>query len=297
VDLLAPKSGGVYVDGTAGAGGHAGEILRRSSPDGRLIGLDRDEDAVVRCRARLAAFGGRVTLRQANFREIPAVLAEFGIEAVDGVLLDLGVSTYHLKTPERGFSFSSEGPLDMRMDRRQRETAADIVNTLSRDELARIIREFGEERKAGAVASAIVRARSRKRIATSVELAGIVASVFPRHAGQRIHPATRTFQAIRIAVNDELAALAEGLEGIVPILKQGGRVVVISFHSLEDRIVKQFFARLAKGCICPPKVPLCRCGQVPVLRIITKSPVAPEPEEREENPAARSAKLRAAQKL
>jgi len=297
IDLLAPKPGGVYVDGTLGAGGHGAEILRRSGPDGVLIGLDQDADAVERSRSALERFGSRVTIRQANFRDTDRVLAELGREHVDGVLLDLGVSWFHLKSPERGFSFQSEGPLDMRMDQRGTRTAADLVNTLPWKELARIIGEYGEENKAGAIARAIERARMREPITSTAQLAQIVSAVFPPYPPRRIHPATRTFQALRIAVNDELGALNDGLSRIIPLLRPGGRLAVISFHSLEDRIVKQAFVAAAKGCICPPKLPVCRCGKKPELKILTHRPVGPGPEEIEQNPAARSAKLRAAEKL
>jgi 16S rRNA (cytosine1402-N4)-methyltransferase len=287
----------VYVDGTLGAGGHAAEILKRSAPDGILIGMDRDAEAVERCRINLAPYGVRVLLRQANYRDLPVVLSELGYETVDGVLLDLGVSWFHLKTPERGFSFMLDGPLDMRMDASSSQTAADLVNTLSREELVRIIREYGEESRAGAIARAIEKARARGPITRTVQLAEIVSGVFPPYPPRRIHPATLTFQALRIAVNDEMGSLREGLDHIMPCLKPGGRLVVIAFHSLEDRMVKQAFARSAKGCICPPRLPVCSCGRKPSLKILTQRPVFPGPEEVEKNPAARSAKLRAAEKL
>jgi 16S rRNA (cytosine1402-N4)-methyltransferase len=287
----------VYVDGTLGGGGHAEEILKRSAPDGLLVGLDQDSDAVARSRERLAAYGERVQLRQANFRELERVLAECGIERVDGVLLDLGLSWFHLGSPERGFSFMSEGPLDMRMDAGLTTTAADLVNTLSRHDLARIIREYGEEDKAYAIAKAIERAREREPITTTTQLSQIVSRVFPTYPPRRIHPATLTFQALRIAVNDELGALREGLDQAIGSLLPGGRVAVISFHSLEDRIVKQSFAAHAKGCICPPRLPVCRCGKSPDLKVLTRRPVMASQDETAANPAARSAKLRAAEKV
>lgn len=297
IDLLSPRSGGVYVDGTLGAGGHASEILKRSTPDGILIGLDQDPEAVLRCKAGLSPFGDRVIVRHANYRDLPAVLAETGHETVDGVLLDLGVSWFHLKTPERGFSFMLDGPLDMRMDTGRPRTAADLVNNLSRDELAKIIREYGEERRAGAIARAIEKARARRPITSTVQLAEIISSVFPPYPPRRIHPATLTFQALRIAVNDELGALREGISRILPLLRPGGRIAVITFHSLEDRVVKQAFVFAAKGCICPPKLPVCACGKQPSLKVLTHRPMTARPEEIAENPAARSAKLRAAEKL
>jgi 16S rRNA (cytosine1402-N4)-methyltransferase len=297
VDLLAPKPGGVYVDGTLGAGGHAAEVLKRSTPDGVLIGLDQDAEAIERSRAALAPFGSRAIIRQANYRDLPSVLIELGQGPVDGILLDLGVSWFHLRVPERGFSFMLEGPLDMRMDRSRPQTAADLVNGLSRTELARVIREYGEESRAGAIARAIDQARARGPITTTAQLARIVSSVFPPHPHRRIHPATLTFQALRVAVNDEMAALHEGLDRMVPLLKTGGRLAVISFHSLEDRIVKQTFVRAAKECVCPPKMPVCTCGKRADLRVLTHRPRTASPEEVERNPAARSAKLRAAEKL
>jgi 16S rRNA (cytosine1402-N4)-methyltransferase len=297
VELLAPKSGGVYVDGTLGAGGHAAEILKRSAPDGVLIGMDQDAEAVERCTINLAAFGSRVVIKRANFREIPAILATHGYGQVDGILLDLGMSWFHLKTPARGFSFMQDGPLDMRMDTRLPISAADLVNTLSHDELVRILREYGEEHRAGAIARAIERDRERGPITSTVQLARTVSSVFPAYPHRRIHPATLTFQALRIAVNDEMGALQEGLDRIIPLVRPGGRIAVITFHSLEDRIVKQTFVKEAKGCDCPPKMPVCGCGKKPVLKVITRRALVPGKNEVDENPAARSAKLRVAEKL
>ncbi len=297
VDLLAPRPDGVYLDGTLGAGGHAEEILKRTGPDGLLIGMDQDAEAVERSIKNLAAYGNRVIVRQNNFRDVVRALTELGYHAIDGVLLDLGVSWFHLKMPERGFSFMEDGPLDMRMNAGIGRSAADLVNTLSRDELARIIREYGEEKRAGAIARAIEKARDRGPITRTIQLAEIVSSVFPSHAYRRIHPATLTFQSLRIAVNDEMGALRDGLDGIVRIVKPGGRIVVITFHSLEDRIVKQTFVSEAKGCVCPPKMPVCACGRKPVLKVITHRPITAKQEEVDRNPAARSAKLRAAEKL
>ncbi len=297
VDLLAPGSGGVYLDGTLGAGGHAEEILKRSAPDGVLVGLDQDREAVDRCAARLAPYGARAVLRQGNFRSAAGVLADLGYDAVDGALLDLGVSSFHLRTPERGFSFMLEGPLDMRMDRSRPQTAADLISTLSRQELAKLLREYGEEPRAGAIARAVEKAKARGPITTTTQLAGIISSVFPPSSPRRIHPATKTFQALRIAVNDELGALRDGIDGLLRVLKPGGRIAVISFHSLEDRIVKQTFAAAAKGCICPPRLPVCGCGRRPGVTVVTKRSVVPAAGELERNPAARSARLRAAQKV
>jgi 16S rRNA (cytosine1402-N4)-methyltransferase len=297
VDLLDPKSGGIYVDGTLGGGGHAEEVLRRSGPEGTLIGLDQDAAAIDRARKRLAEYSRRFFVRQANFRNAAEVLAELGIAAADGFLLDLGLSWFHLRSPERGFSFLADGPLDMRMDGRGAVTAADLVNTLPRQELARILREYGEEKKANAIAKAIERARGRGPITSTVQLAQIVSSVFPPFPPRRIHPATLTFQALRIAVNDELGALRDGLERMIGLLKPGGRIAVISFHSLEDRIVKQTFVEHAKACVCPPRMPVCRCGKVADLKVLTKRPIVASEHEVGVNPAARSAKLRAAEKV
>jgi 16S rRNA (cytosine1402-N4)-methyltransferase len=297
IDLLAPRPGGVYVDGTLGAGGHAAEILKRSAPDGIVIGLDQDPEAITRCKTNLAEYGDRVIIRQENYRDLPAVLSELGYEAVDGVLLDLGISWFHLKTPERGFSFMMDGPLDMRMDTSRPGTAADLVNGLSRDELAKIIREYGEDHRANAIARAIEKARARGPITSTVQLAEIVSSVFPPYPPRRIHPATLTFQALRIEVNDELGAIRDGVSRIIPLLKPGGRFAVIAFHSLEDRVVKQAFVASAKGCTCPPKMPMCACGKKPVVKILTQRPVIAGPEETDRNPASRSAKLRVAEKL
>lgn len=297
VDLLAPRAGGVYLDGTIGGGGHTEEILKRSGPDGFVIGLDQDAEAVQFSRQRLSAYGNRILLQQANYRDAPEIIAHAGYDRVDGVLLDLGVSWFHVKSPERGFSFMLEGPLDMRMDTRITKTAADLVNTLSREELAAIIRTYGEEPRAASIARAIEKARSKQRITRTVQLAEIISSVFPTFPHRRIHPATLTFQALRIAVNDEISALREGLDRIIPLLKTGGRVAVISFHSLEDRVVKQTFSSATQKCVCPPRLPVCVCNKKPSLKVLTKKPLRPAPDEIELNPAARSAKLRAAEKI
>ncbi len=297
VDLLAPTPGGIYVDGTVGGGGHAEEVLRRCGPDGILVGLDQDEASMERAGQRLAAFGARAVLRRTNFRQAAEVLAELGIHAVDGVLLDLGLSWFHIGSAARGFSFLVDGPLDMRMDSRTATTAADLVNTLPRQELARILHEYGEEKKANAIAKAVERARGRGPITGTVQLAEIVSSVFPSFSPRRIHPATLTFQALRIAVNDELGALREGLGSMIAMLKPGGRIAVISFHSLEDRIVKQTFAHHAKPCVCPPRLPVCRCGKRADLKVLTKRPITADEREVARNPASRSAKLRAAEKV
>lgn len=296
VELLRPRPGGIYVDGTAGGGGHARELLDRSAPDGMVVCLDQDADALERCRERLAGYGGRAVLRQMNFRHMTAALRDCGIGKVDGILLDLGMSWFHLRDRSRGFSFQTDGPLDMRMDRRGGTTAADLVNERSREELVRILREYGEENKANAIAKAIEQARSRGPITGTTQLAEIVSSVFPPYPPRRIHPATLTFQALRIAVNDELGALRDVLEQAVPLLRPEGRIAVITFHSLEDRMVKRAFADQARTCVCPPRMPVCRCGKRAELAIITRRPVVPSAGEVAANPAARSAKLRVAER-
>lgn len=298
LEYLGPAPGGTYVDGTLGGGGHTLEILKQSAPTGRVIGLDRDDDALNAAQEFLSDFTGRVTLVRENFRNIKRVLADLGIEAVDGVILDLGVSLHQLTSPERGFSFMEDAPLNMRMDRRQELTAATIVNTFGERELARIFSRYGEERFSTRIARAIVKARAKRAIETTRELVEVIIGAVPKkfHGG-RIHPATRVFQALRIEVNDELASLAEGLVGAIEVLKCGGRVVVISFHSLEDKAVKAVFRDFARGCVCPPDFPKCVCGRKPVIRILTKKVVVPSPKEVKENPRARSAKLRAAEKL
>jgi 16S rRNA (cytosine1402-N4)-methyltransferase len=298
IRLLAPKSGGVYVDGTVGGGGHSRRILESSSPDGILVGFDRDEEALRVAAERLARFGGRVRLFHRNFAELESSLNEAGIDAIDGLLLDLGVSSYQLDKGDRGFSFQKDAPLDMRMDSSSGETAEDLVNNLSEKELAGIIRNYGEERWAVRIAKRIVEARRTVPIKTTMQLVDIIKGSIPRAKWEeRIHPATRTFQALRIAVNHELESLEKGLNEGTKMLRSGGRIAVISFHSLEDRIVKNVFRSFAKGCVCPKSAPLCVCGKVPLLKVITGKPVLPGNEEIASNPRSRSAKLRVAEKL
>jgi 16S rRNA (cytosine1402-N4)-methyltransferase len=296
VAQMQPRSGGLYLDCTVGGGGHAAEILRACGPDGRLIGLDWDEEAIAQARERLGEFGARVELVRANFVELDSVLMRLGVKKVNGVLFDLGVSSRQFDEPARGFSFQREGPLDMRMSQQLGATARDILRTASLEELARIFREYGEEKRSRAIAQAIVRARARTEIATTSHLAGLVERVLGRQRG-RIHPATRVFQALRIAVNNELENLKTGLEKAVQVLGAGGRLAVISFHSLEDRIVKHFFLRMSSGCVCPPESPVCVCRREKLLRVITRKPVTPAVREIRDNPRSRSAKLRVAEKL
>jgi len=296
VAQLQVRRDGLYVDGTVGSGGHAEEILRVSEPDGRLIGLDWDEEAVAASRERLQKFEGRVRLAQASYVELERVLMQWDVTTVDGVLLDLGVSSRQFDEPSRGFSFMREGALDMRMSRSLQTTARDFLATATFEQLIRIFREYGEERRARSVANAVIRERELGLIETTTQLARLVERVLgPKRGG--IHPATRVFQALRIAVNNELDNVQRGLEAATRVLKSGGRLAVISFHSLEDRIVKQFFVRSSEVCICPPGLPVCGCGRKQVLRVITRKPVTATEEEMERNPRARSAKLRVAEKI
>jgi len=292
------RPGGVYLDGTLGGGGHGEAILKASKPDGVLIGVDRDEAAIEQAKRVLRDYKDRVMFIRADFGGIKEVLMGAGFSEIDGMLLDLGVSSHQLDEAGRGFSFRLDAPLDMRMDRRDKVTAHHIVNTLGVDELASIIRRYGEERFAMRIARAIVRARAIKPIETTGELSELISGAIPRRFhGTRIHPATRTFQAIRIAVNSELTALSKGLAEGMDLLKRGGRMVVISYHSLEDRIVKRVFREGASPCECPPDFPRCVCGKRPVLKILTGRVVKAGALEVQENPRARSAKLRAVQKI
>lgn len=298
VHHLKCKPGGIYVDGTIGGGGHAGEILKKSAPDGRLIGIDRDDDAIAESAKHLDALGARTVLVRGNFADLAEILSGLAIERVDGILLDLGLSSHQVDTPERGFSFMSDAPLDMRMDRSRGPAAHELVNTLSEQELKRIFREYGEELMAGKIARAVVRRRESSPILHTGELAGIVLGTLPPSRRRtRIHPATRVFQALRIAVNDELANLHRVIRDGTELLNEGGRFVIISFHSLEDRIVKNQFRAWEKGCTCPPDFPRCTCGRQPRLNVLTRKPVMPGPEETAANPRARSARLRAAERI
>ena len=297
---LRPRSGAGYVDGTVGAGGHAEAILEAAAPDGRLLGLDVDPDALELARARLRRYGDRVVLVHDNFRRLAQVLAATRFappDGVQGVLLDLGVSSMQLDRAERGFSFAADGPLDMRMNPAAGRTAADVVNTLPERDLADLLFRYGEERWARRIARAVIARRARAPFRTTADLAQVVAGAVPGGAGWRIHPATRAFQALRIAVNDELAALEEALPAALAALEPAGRLAVIAFHSLEDRIVKRFFVSQAGRCVCPPALPVCACGARARLRIVTKKPIVPSVEEQAANPRSRSAKLRVAEKL
>ena len=295
IDGLALGPNAICIDATLGGGGHAEAILDAIGPQGRLLGLDADPEALARVRIRLAPFAGQTTLVRANFRDIGAVAATNGFVEVDAILMDLGVSSYQLWEAKRGFSFTGPGPLDMRMDPHTELTADEIVNTWLQDELADIIYRYGEEPRARRIARAIVAARP---LHTTVELAEVIA----RAAGggrdrSRIHPATKSFQALRIAVNDELGALEEALPQALALLAAGGRLAVITFHSLEDRPVKQFMQREARDCLCPSDMPACRCGHKAQLRIKTRKPIQPDESEIAANPRSRSAKLRIAERL
>jgi 16S rRNA (cytosine1402-N4)-methyltransferase len=289
---IQPKPGGWYVDATLGAGGHAKGILISSHPDGRLLGMDADAGALSFASKVLEPFGDRVFLQSANFRQLGAVAAALGIREVDGILMDLGLSSRQLDNPGRGFSFSQDGPLDMRMDRDRGQTAADLINHLSEADLSDLLWQYGEERQARRIARAII---AERPLATTGQLADLVARTVGRR--ERIHPATRTFQALRIAVNDELDALSQALPQARDLLRPGGRLAVIAFHSLEDRLVKQFYRQEAKDCVCPPELPVCVCQHRATLRVLTSKPVRPTADEIARNPRSRSARLRVAERL
>jgi len=294
VDGLSVKEGGLYVDMTLGGGGHSEEILSRG---GRVIGIDQDSVALTAAGERLAGYGARFTPVKSNFKEIKSVLMTLGIQAVDGVLMDLGVSSPQLDDAERGFSYMQDAPLDMRMDRERAFSARDVVNDFSEKELCDIISEYGEERWAKRIAEFICKARSEAPIETTMELVSIIKAAVPKGARRDgPHPAKRTFQAIRIAVNAELDVLKTALSDAMDMLLPGGRISVITFHSLEDRIVKNAYQEAAVGCTCPKEYPVCVCGKQPTMRVITRKPILPGEEELTDNPRARSAKLRIAEK-
>ena len=298
--MLAPRSGSLQIDATLGGGGHTERILEAANPDGRLLGLDADPAAIDRVDQRLRPrFGDRLVLRQANFRELATVAPDAGFGAVDGCLFDLGLSSFQLADTERGFGFRAGGPLEMRFDTSRGVPAAELLATLDAAELTALFRRYGEEPKASRIARAIVEARREAPVATAEELAALIERVVPPNPRQprRTHPATRVFQALRIAVNEELEALEAGLAAAVDLLRPGGRLVVLSYHSLEDRIVKRFLAAERRGCVCPPELPVCVCGRNPRLRLLTRRSVTPTPEEVAINPRSRSARLRAAERL
>ena len=298
VSLLEPKRGGIFVDGTLGGGGHAEAVLEQLPQGGKLYGIDRDSAAIEAASARLARFGEAFTAIRGNFFDMKQLLAQRGVTQVDGILLDLGVSSYQLDTPERGFSYHEDAPLDMRMDSSAPFSAYDVVNGYSAEELTRIIREYGEERYASRVANAIVREREKAPLDSTVRLAEIVKLALPAPARRESqHPARRTFQALRIKVNGELAGLSQALTDAHDLLRSGGVLAVITFHSLEDRITKQTFRTFENPCTCDPRAPMCTCGKTPTAKALTKKPIVADETELEENPRARSAKLRAIRKL
>lgn len=297
IENLRIRPDGTYVDGTLGGGGHSFEIAKRLAEGGRLIGIDQDAAAIEAAGKRLEPMRDRVTIIRSNYTDMAARLRELEIPSVDGILLDLGVSSYQLDDPERGFTYREDVPLDMRMDQRQSLTARTVVNEYPEEELFRVIRDYGEERFAGNIARRIVQERTKKEIGTTGELISIIKSAMPAKAkAEKGHPAKRTFQAIRIEVNGELTVLEQSLDGMIDLLNEGGRICVITFHSLEDRIVKDNFRKNEHPCICPPDFPVCVCGRKSKGRVITRKVIVPSEEELQENPRASSAKLRVFEK-
>ncbi|MGB8954780.1 MAG: 16S rRNA (cytosine(1402)-N(4))-methyltransferase RsmH [Tumebacillaceae bacterium] len=298
VEALQPEPNHIYVDCTLGGAGHSGRILEASSPTGRLIAIDQDLIAIANARTVLAPYEGRFTIVHSNFRRLKDIVADQGLSGVDGVLFDLGVSSPQLDEAERGFSYQQDAPLDMRMDKTQRFSAYDLVNKWSAEELTKIFYEYGEEKWSKRIAEFIVTERKKAPLETTGQLVDIIKAAIPAAARREGgHPAKRTFQAIRIAVNDELNVFAEAIRQAIDVLNVGGRVAIITFHSLEDRIAKQALQEAARGCICPPELPICRCDNEPKVKLVTRKPILPSKEELAANPRARSAKLRIAEKL
>lgn len=297
IEGLNIKPDGIYVDCTLGGAGHSSEIVKRLSPKGRLIGIDQDKDALKAAGKRLEKYSN-VTLVHSNFHEIKSVLDQLGIDEVDGILMDLGVSSYQLDTGERGFSYMQDAPLDMRMNRDVEFSAYDVINGYSEEELYRVIREYGEEKFAKRIAGFIVNARANKNIETTLELVDIIKAAIPAKARREgPHPAKRTFQAIRIEVNNELGIINKTINDGVTKLSKGGRMAIITFHSLEDRIVKNSYRDLENPCNCPKEFPMCVCGRKPIVKVLTRKPIEPSKEELEFNPRSRSAKLRVLEKI
>ncbi len=298
VDMLGVRPGGIYVDGTLGGGGHSAEILRRLGGTGHLYGIDRDQDALNAATERLGG-AGNFTAIKGNFHDVRELLAGQGVDRIDGMMIDLGVSSYQLDTAERGFSYHADAPLDMRMDRQQALTARDIVNTWPEAELVRILRDYAEEKWAVRIAQIILEHRAQKPLETTGDLVACVDAAIPKRVRMQEsgHSARRTFQALRIAVNDELDPLKDAIEEMTQLLSPGGRLAVLTFHSLEDRIVKQTLRRLSNPCTCPPKIPVCICGKKPTVRVLGGGGIKPSREEVERNPRARSAMLRGCEKL
>ena len=298
IDGLNVKPDGIYVDGTTGGGGHSYEICKRLGENGRLICIDQDTEALAAAEKRLEPFAGKVTLVKSNYAQMKEVLKQLGIDKVDGIVLDLGVSSYQLDNAERGFSYREDAPLDMRMDREQTLTARDIVNEYPESELYRIIKEYGEERFAKSIARNICKRRQDKPLETTFELVDIIRNSMPAKARNgKSHPAKRTFQAIRIECNQELEVLRQALDEMVNLLKDGGRISIITFHSLEDRMVKTSFRRQENPCTCPPDFPVCVCGNKPKGKVITRKPILPSEEECEQNTRSKSAKLRVFERI
>lgn len=298
IDNLNIRPGGIYVDGTLGGGGHSYRILKKLNGDGRLIGIDQDADAICAATERLEEFGDMVTIVRDNYHNISNVLTNLGINGVDGILLDLGVSSFQLDTIERGFSYRADAPLDMRMDKRNEITAEDIVNDYEEMELYRIIKEYGEDRFAKNIAKHIVEARNKQRITSTGQLSDIIKSAIPmkvRASGG--HPAKKTFQAIRIELNRELDVLTDSIDMMIDLLNDGGRLCIITFHSLEDRIVKNGFRKNENPCICPPDFPVCVCGKKSKGKVITRKPIVPSEEELKDNKRAKSSKLRVFERI
>lgn len=298
MEIMAPKPGEFFVDCTLGGGGHSKGFLERTSPDGLLIGIDQDDDALVAARQNLRAYDGRIMLVHSNYSNLDKILNDYAPGGVDGILFDIGVSSHQLDEAKRGFSYMQDAPLDMRMDQTQSLNAWQVVNTYKEEDLQRILKEYGEERWAKRIARFLVEFRSKKPIDTTGELVDIIKRAIPKGAREEgSHPAKRTFQAIRIEVNDELGVLNRTIQVAANHLKKGGRLGIISFHSLEDRIVKEQFRYLASDCICPPELPICQCDKVSEVKILTRKPVTASPEELERNSRAKSAKFRAVEKI
>lgn len=298
LEYLDPKPGGIYIDGTLGGAGHSLEILKRIIPGGVLIGIDQDDNAIEAAKKKLEAYKDNTVIVRDNFKNIKTIALQKGFKEIDGILLDIGVSSHQLDEEERGFSYMHDGPLDMRMNTNLNFDASDIVNNSSEQELTRILREYGEEKWAVRIAKFIAEERKKNRIDTTFKLVDIIKKAIPAAARREGgHPAKRTFQALRIAVNDELQVLEEAVLNGAELLKPGGRLVVITFHSLEDRIVKKIFNNMERPCTCPPQLPVCVCGKEPLLKVITKKPVTAGEEELKTNTRSKSAKLRAAERV
>lgn len=297
IDMLNIKEDGIYVDGTMGGAGHSLGICEKLSEEGYFIGIDQDDFVFDRAKERLKGTDCKKEFVRGNFHDIKDILMDLGIDKIDGMMADLGVSSFQIDDETRGFSFKKDGPLDMRMDKSKSFSAKELVNTYSYEDLRRVISEYGEEQFAGNIAKHILKNREEKPIETTYELVEIIKNAIPKKFHQKKHPAKKTFQAIRIEVNDEIDALKQSVEDMIDVLNKEGRLAVITFHSLEDRIVKKVFSEYAKGCTCPKEFPVCVCGNIPKVKVLTRKPVLPTEEEIEENPRSRSAKLRVIEKL